>query len=776
MALSPKQVAQLAKEQERINKLQEEFYAAQEAGDKKAVKEQARLLKLANGRLDKLGSANQEVDKYYNTLKKQLDVSGEITKATQDRSTLLAESNALSQLEAQVGTKSARQTELQTNAASKLFGLKQSILSVTNAEELANANIEGLKSQISEIEQESTELNKEGKDIAQAMLSSLTSQVENLEEQQTYLQDENALRDATIGKLQNMAGGMKRMIGQAKNFTKAMMANPIFLLAAVIVGLIALMKKFVTNTMELRDGLGASVTQAAKLNAELQGARMAGLLMGTDVNAIAGELQDTFNNLEGITSENITTLGAMNKLLGIATKDAAAVAREFQVMTGESFETGLNFVKTTASLAKANDVAPGAVMKDIAENSEMFAEFGADGGENIAKAAVQARKLGVNLATTAKIANSLLDFESSIEKEMEASLMIGKQLNFNRARELALSGDVAGATSDIVKQLGGASEIQKMNVLQRRALADSIGVSVDELNRLASGKVELLAPEKSVEEQLLDKLSELIEAMDRFQSFVTEFGNSIVGYYRSILDAVFGESGLGKSIADMATKLFDDIKKIFGGDGSFGEKLGAALSASLVTLVMSLPEIFFKLNVGIRNGLIAIFIAVTDFAGSFVEGILNTLGSLFGFDNIGTVVKDIFIGFRDAIVGIFSNILQFVVDMIYKIPFAESVLGEKPVITGSAAAAEQKAIGKIDYGSKEAMSDVAKREMGDLNQEQQKQLAMAIQQGQVQALNDSLGDKQDKQSEEMREMIMVLNAIAKNTGMTQQEIINLTKE
>ena len=113
MALSPKQVAQLAKEQERINKLQEEFYAAQEAGDKKAVKEQARLLKLANGRLDKLGSANQEVDKYYNTLKKQLDVSGEITKATQDRSTLLAESNALSQLEAQVGTKSARQTELQ---------------------------------------------------------------------------------------------------------------------------------------------------------------------------------------------------------------------------------------------------------------------------------------------------------------------------------------------------------------------------------------------------------------------------------------------------------------------------------------------------------------------------------------------------------------------------------------------------------------------------------------------------------------------------------------
>ena len=46
MALSQKQVAQLVKEQERLNKLQEDFYAAQEAGNKKAIAEAARLMKL----------------------------------------------------------------------------------------------------------------------------------------------------------------------------------------------------------------------------------------------------------------------------------------------------------------------------------------------------------------------------------------------------------------------------------------------------------------------------------------------------------------------------------------------------------------------------------------------------------------------------------------------------------------------------------------------------------------------------------------------------------
>ena len=186
MALSQKQVAQLAKEQERLNKLQEDFYAAQEAGNKKAIAEAARLMKLTNGRIDKLGKSNEEADKYYNTLKNQLDISGEITKATQDRATLLTESNNLAQLEAGVGKQTARQQEIQGNAAQKLFSLKQSILGVTNAEELANANIEGLKSQIARIEQESVEANREGSELINDTLDGLRMQVGNLEEQQEY--------------------------------------------------------------------------------------------------------------------------------------------------------------------------------------------------------------------------------------------------------------------------------------------------------------------------------------------------------------------------------------------------------------------------------------------------------------------------------------------------------------------------------------------------------------------------------------------------------------
>ena len=117
-------------------------------------------------------------------------------------------------------------------------------------------------------------------------------------------------------------------------------------------------------------------------------------------------------------------------------------------------------------------------------------------------------ELGLELGTMVKISDSLLDFETSIQNEMEASMLIGKQLNYNKARELALSGDLEGATKNVMDQIGGAAEFQKMNVMQRKALADSIGVSVEEMSALASGKVEMKQPDKTSEEQLKDSMDD----------------------------------------------------------------------------------------------------------------------------------------------------------------------------------------------------------------------------------------------------------------------------
>ena len=101
--------------------------------------------------------------------------------------------------------------------------------------------------------------------------------------------------------------------------------------------------------------------------------------------------------------------------------------------------------------------------------------------EAVAKAAVQAKKFGINLEQAEKIAGSLLDFESSIESELSAELITGKDLNLEKARGLALNGKTSEAAAEILKQVGGTAEFSKMNVIQQEAMAKAVGMTRDEL-------------------------------------------------------------------------------------------------------------------------------------------------------------------------------------------------------------------------------------------------------------------------------------------------------
>ena len=147
----------------------------------------------------------------------------------------------------------------------------------------------------------------------------------------------------------------------------------------------------------------------------------------------------------------------------------------------------LNQIKTNAAMIEAAGVAPALVMKDIAENAEFFAQFAKDGGQNLVQAGIAARKLGLDMSAVSSITNSLLEFETSIEKSMEASVLLGRQINTDRARQLALVGDQAGLMKEIQRIVGGEAEFSMMNAIQRRALAESVGLNVEQLARAVRG-------------------------------------------------------------------------------------------------------------------------------------------------------------------------------------------------------------------------------------------------------------------------------------------------
>jgi hypothetical protein len=222
----------------------------------------------------------------------------------------------------------------------------------------------------------------------------------------------------------------------------------------------------------------------------------------------ADELSGSVARIAKTTGMSVDESG---KLVGLLVKT--------QGLTGQQAE---DLLLSTRQLAKANNVAPDQVLKDVAANTELFAKFSSDGGKNILEAAVQARKLGLNLDSVAKVADGLLNFQESLNNEITASVMIGRQLNLQKARELALSNDVKGAMEEVVKQVGSEAEFNKLNALERKALADAVGLEASELQKVVSASKE----QKTLAGQIKDATGKIEipeETMTAIASLVASF-------------------------------------------------------------------------------------------------------------------------------------------------------------------------------------------------------------------------------------------------------------
>ena len=217
------------------------------------------------------------------------------------------------------------------------------------------------------------------------------------------------------------------------------------------------------------------------------GAKFKKLIFGSTFDAF----KDAFGNLNNASFTKLFRAKVLGVRFGVEQTDVAKILRAQTEISGLSQGQALDIQSSIATLAGRRGVLAKDVFADIAQNTELFANFAKDGGLNIGRAAVQAKELGLSLDTVGKVAENVLDFQSSIESELQASLLIGRQLNLNRARELSLAGDIEGLQKEIVKLVGSEAEFNQLNVIQRKKFAQALGVTTTELSKLVSGEVQL---------------------------------------------------------------------------------------------------------------------------------------------------------------------------------------------------------------------------------------------------------------------------------------------
>ena len=195
----------------------------------------------------------------------------------------------------------------------------------------------------------------------------------------------------------------------------------------------------------------------------------------------AQAILDEFGSLRDVSSKTLITMKKMAFLHGVEAKDMAKILALQTATTSQSKDMGLKTQAKWIKEIKSEGLSANKVLADMAANADFMAEHMRDGGENIKNAAKHMAKMGLSLQEAEQMSNSLLDWETSINSEMEASVILGRSLNFERARSLMYNDKIEEAMKEIKNQVGGEAEFARMSSTQRKVLGESIGLQGEAL-------------------------------------------------------------------------------------------------------------------------------------------------------------------------------------------------------------------------------------------------------------------------------------------------------
>lgn len=359
------------------------------------------------------------------------------------------------------------------------------------------------------------------------------------------------------------------------------------------------LKRIDTRSTDLRKNLGLGGAESVILNDQLAATALTSEYLGVTTDALVKSINDLNSSL-GDTAiifdqdllETATVLrerfGLSEEALANMTKESLSTGQSLESIKDEQLESLVAAEKayqvnlnTNKALEKANKIT-GALRLNLEK---------VPGG--LIKAVALATKLGLEVAQTAQMAGKLLDFESSIEAELEAELLTGKQLNFEQARLLALKGNTVEAASEIAKQLGSSAEFASMNVIQQKALADAAGITVDELSNAlrtqesigseaekfrdrTAEQAEQASTSLSVQDKLLKTMDKIAGVMEfsavAGAALATALSLALIPGIGGLTAAAFGLAAGGAMFAGLQLYKGDDILSPAPGGNGYGKR------------------------------------------------------------------------------------------------------------------------------------------------------------------------------------------------------------
>jgi hypothetical protein len=299
---------------------------------------------------------------------------------------------------------------------------------------------------------------------------------------------------------------------------------------------------FRNNTRLMRDQMVEIEKAALNINQEL-------ISQGVTIEKAyksAEALFISFSNSYAVTQEQIRAVSQLNANLGVTESNAAGFLQKMESVGGLTSKQAIGMAGLAAGAAKAAGVPLDKVMHDVANASDTTLTMMKGNVRQMTLAAIQAQRLGVNLEKSAAAARGLLNFQDSVDAEMEASVLLGRSLNLNYARQLSFAGDIAGSQKEILNQVRSMGDFTKMNVFQQEALAKATGYSVADLTSMLKNEEKLskLKPKqkkayeeatKALKEQNEETGEQLLQQA-QMQSAMNQLSNTFKSFKQILAD------------------------------------------------------------------------------------------------------------------------------------------------------------------------------------------------------------------------------------------------
>jgi hypothetical protein len=364
-----------------------------------------------------------------------------------------------------------------------------------------------------------------------------------------------------------------------KTFSKELSGNisKAFTKANLLQGAASLITKAIigvdSGAGELAKSMNITYSNALKARRELTGMANATYDNAVTTKGLQESLIAVNSSLgtSGKLAENdLVIFTKLREQAGLTNEELVSIQKYTMATGGELKDNVASFQAAAKIMSYQRGIAVNtkALMTDIANVSNQTKLSIEGGAEGLARAMVSAKLLGSDLEKVANIADQLLQFETSIENELSAELLVGRDITLEKARQAALNNDLATLSDEIAKQAGSAAEFSNMNRIQQEAIAKAVGMTADQLAdtlveqealkavgralndeeqrafETAKQKYGLEEASKMLRNGQIDQLTQQQSIQERFNQAILKFQEIFVGIANVIMPVLDAFSGI----------------------------------------------------------------------------------------------------------------------------------------------------------------------------------------------------------------------------------------